>query len=152
MLRILHESEENFFEGIATGDEFWSQYSYPSSKIQARSRTDVIPTARQVIEAKQTMITIFFTGHKLIILDISPKGSKFNQRYLVDCIFPDLERENWNFHRRIPQATFWVHMENPMCPNGSKVASKFEKHRVSRLPTHPIRQTQDSATSGSLEC
>jgi hypothetical protein len=28
MLRILHESEENHFEAIATGDESWFQYCY----------------------------------------------------------------------------------------------------------------------------
>jgi hypothetical protein len=34
MPRLLHESEENHFERIATGDEIWFQYShsYPSSK------------------------------------------------------------------------------------------------------------------------
>jgi hypothetical protein len=35
MLRILHESEENHFEGLAIGDESWFQYSYPSSKMFA---------------------------------------------------------------------------------------------------------------------
>jgi hypothetical protein len=43
MLRILQESEENHFEGMATGDEFWFQYSYPSSKMLTSAPTDVIP-------------------------------------------------------------------------------------------------------------
>jgi hypothetical protein len=40
------------------------------------------------------------------VLDILPKGSKFGQLYFVDYMFPDLEREKVNFHRRIPQTTF----------------------------------------------
>jgi hypothetical protein len=32
MLQILHELEENYFEGIATGDDSWFQYSYQFSK------------------------------------------------------------------------------------------------------------------------
>jgi hypothetical protein len=36
----------------------------------------------------------------------------------------------------MPQLTLWVHMDNFMCPNGSKVVSKFEKHDRSRL-LHP---------------
>jgi hypothetical protein len=70
MLRILHELEENHFEGIAIDDESWSQYSAPSSKMFARSPTDVIPRTWQTIGTIQTMVTIFFTGRKLIVLDI----------------------------------------------------------------------------------
>jgi hypothetical protein len=82
------------------------------------------------------MITIIFTGRNLIVLDILPKGSKSNQLHFIDHIFPDLKRESVNFHRRIPQATLWVHVNNSIYDNGSKVASKIEKHHVSRLP-HP---------------
>jgi hypothetical protein len=49
---------------------------------------DVIPRTRQAIATKQTMITTFFTGRKLIGLDILSKGSKFNEPYFVDYIFP----------------------------------------------------------------
>jgi hypothetical protein len=53
MLRVPPESQENHFEGIATGDEFWFQYSYPSSTMFARSATDVIPRMRQVIRTEK---------------------------------------------------------------------------------------------------
>jgi hypothetical protein len=36
----------------------------------------------------------------------------------------------------MPPATFWVHMDNPMCHDGSKVVSKFDKYQIARLP-HP---------------
>jgi hypothetical protein len=87
-LRILHEPEEDHFEGITTGDESWFQYSYPSSKMFARSATDVIPRTRHANGTKKNMITILFTGCKLTVLDILPKGSRFNQLYFVDYIFP----------------------------------------------------------------
>jgi hypothetical protein len=45
----------------------------------ARSPTDVIPRTRQAIGKKQTMIKISFTGRKVIVLDVVPNGSKFNQ-------------------------------------------------------------------------
>jgi hypothetical protein len=130
MLRILYESEENYFEGITLGDESWFQSSHLSSKMFARSRTDVIPRTQQAIGTKQTVITIFFTGRKLSVLGTLPKGSKFNQLYFVIYIFPDLKRENVNFHRRVAQATSGIKMEDSMCHNESKVASKFEKHHV----------------------
>jgi hypothetical protein len=127
------ESEEKHFEGTARGDESWFQCSYPSSKMFARSPTDVTPRMRQATGAQKTMITMFVTGCQLVALEILPKGSKFNQLYFVDHFFPDLQRENVNFHRQISQATFLVHTDNSVCHNGSKVASKFENYHVPRL-------------------
>jgi hypothetical protein len=42
-----------------------------------------------------------FTGCKLIELGISAKGSRFNQLYFPDWIFPDVKGENVNLHRRL---------------------------------------------------
>jgi hypothetical protein len=106
----------------------------------AQSPTDVIPRTLQVIRTKKIMVTIFFTGRKLTVLDILPKGSKFDQLYFVDYIFPDLKRENENFHCRIPQAIFRVHVDNSICHNGSKVASKSRSTMFHDYCTHPIRQ------------
>jgi hypothetical protein len=46
VLGIPHESEENRFEWIATGDESQFQYSYPPSRMWARSPTNVVPRTR----------------------------------------------------------------------------------------------------------
>jgi hypothetical protein len=82
------------------------------------------------------MITIFFTARQPILLDVLSKGSKFDQQYFIDYMFPDLKTENQNFRRRMPLATVWVHMDNSMGHNGSKFMSKFDRHHIARLP-HP---------------
>jgi hypothetical protein len=82
------------------------------------------------------MITIFFTAHQLILSDVLPKGSKFNEQRFINSVFPDLKMKDRNFHRRMPLATFWLHMDNSMGHNASKVVSKFDKHYIARLP-HP---------------
>jgi hypothetical protein len=87
--------------------------------------------------ARKRTITIFFTAHQLILLDVLPKRSKFNQQYFIDYVFPDLKTENPNFRRRTPLATFWVDMDTLMCHNGSKVGSKFDKHHIARVPLPP---------------
>jgi hypothetical protein len=102
-----------------------------------RAPSEVIPRTRQTIGVKQTMITIFFTACQLILLDVLPKGSKFNQQYFIDCVFPDLKTENLSFRGRTPLATFWVHMDNSMCHNESKVMSKLDKHHNARLSDPP---------------
>jgi hypothetical protein len=96
----------------------------------ARAPSKVIPRTRQTIGAKNIMITISSTARQLILLDILQKGSKFNQHYFIDYVFPDLKTENLNFRRRMPLAIFWVHMDNSMCHSGSKVVSKFNKHHI----------------------
>jgi histone-lysine N-methyltransferase SETMAR len=136
MLRVLQDAESNNLKGIATSDDSWFRYCYPSSTMFARAPSEVIPRTRQTIGAKRTMITIFFTAHQLILLGVLSKGSKFNQHYFIDSVFPDLQMENLNSRRRIPHGTFWVNMDNSICHNGSKVVSKFDKHHIARLP-HP---------------
>jgi hypothetical protein len=59
--------------------------------------SEAVPRIWQTIGAKKTMITIFFTARQLIVVDVLPKGSKFNQHYFVDYLFPDLATENLNF-------------------------------------------------------
>jgi hypothetical protein len=130
ILQILQDAESNDFEGIATGDLSWFRGCHPSSTMFARAPSEVIPGTRQTIGAKKTMITIFFTARQLILLDVLPKGSKFNQQYFINYVFLDLKTENRNFRRRIPRATFWVHMDNSMCHNGSKAVSKFDGHHI----------------------
>jgi hypothetical protein len=136
MLRILQKSEANDFDGITTGKESWFQDIYPSSEILARSPADVIPRTRQGIGAKRIMITLFFTAKKRIVLDVMPKGWKYNQLYFVDDIVPGLKRGKMSFARRKPRSTFWVHMDNSMCQNGAKITSEFQKHHLARMP-HP---------------
>jgi hypothetical protein len=116
--RVLQGAESNDFEGIATSDESWFRYCYSSSTVFAQAPFEVIPRTRQTIGAKKTMITIFFTACQLILLDVHPKGSKFNQQYFIDCVFPDSQTKNRNFRRRMPLATFWMHTDNSMCHNG----------------------------------
>jgi hypothetical protein len=70
------------------------------------------------------------------LLDVLPKGSKFNEQYFIDYVFPDLKTEDLNFRRRIPLATFWVHMDTSTCHHRSKVVSKFDKHHIAQLQ-HP---------------
>jgi hypothetical protein len=124
MLRISQESETKDFDGIATNDESWFQHTTASSKMFARSATDVIPRTRQAVGAKTTLITVFFTAKKLITFDVLPKGTTFNQLYFINKIFSDLKTPNRNFWRQKTGSTFWVHMNTSMCHNRSKVTSK----------------------------
>jgi hypothetical protein len=81
------------------------------------------------------MITIFFSGRKLIPFDILPKGIKANQLAL-SITFSRFAKGKCEFSSLDSTGDFWVHMGNSLWNNGSKVGSRFEKRHISRL-THP---------------
>jgi hypothetical protein len=47
------------------------------------------------------MVTIFFTGTKLLVLGVLPREEKFNQNHFLEVIAPELSRENSNTKRRV---------------------------------------------------
>jgi hypothetical protein len=83
------------------------------------------------------MITVFFTAKTLIMSDVLPRGSAFNQLYFINTIFPDLQTADLTFRHQKTRSTFWLHTENSMCHNGSKVTSKMKKNRISRMLCPP---------------
>jgi hypothetical protein len=89
---------------------------------------------------------------KLIRFDVLPRGSTFNQVYFTNNIFPDLKTANLTFRRRKTGSTFWVHMDDFMCHNGSKVTSKLRRTTFSECRTRLIHQIVARATFGSLGC
>jgi hypothetical protein len=90
----------------------------------AGSPVDGIPRMRQAGGANKTMITLFFTPRKVIVLDVLTKGHKYNQQSFVDYIFPDLEKANLSFHPRMPESTSWVHMETSIELSNQKRESR----------------------------
>jgi hypothetical protein len=42
------------------------------------------------------MVTMFFTGAKLLVLDVFHREEKFNQNHFLAAIAPELSKENSN--------------------------------------------------------
>jgi hypothetical protein len=144
ILRVLQDAESNDFKGIATSDESWFKYYYyyyPSSTMFVRAPSQVIPKTQQTIGAKTTMITIFFTAHQLILLDVLPKGSKLNQQDFIDYVFPDLKTENRNFRRRMRLATFGCTWIIQCVTMGQKSCQNSTNTTLHDYRTHSIRET-----------
>jgi hypothetical protein len=88
VLSMQEMDAEHDFEEIETGDEFWFQYSSDSDSMFAHSRESAVPRIGQDIPGQKTMITIFLTSTRLLVLEARPKGTKFNQNYCIHAIFP----------------------------------------------------------------
>jgi hypothetical protein len=99
MLRILQESETSGLMASqrATSPGFNTLW-HPRKSLSVRQQMSFRRHGRQL--ARETMITVFFTAKKLIVLDVLPRGSTFNQLYFINYIFPDLETANLNFRRQ----------------------------------------------------
>jgi hypothetical protein len=93
LLDMLQLYAEHNFEGIKTGDESWFLYTTYGDLTFATSAREVVPRAKQNISAMKTMVTIFFTSTRLLVLHFIPKGSKFNSDYFVDTVLPNLYSE-----------------------------------------------------------
>jgi histone-lysine N-methyltransferase SETMAR len=136
LLSLLGMYAEHHFEGIATGDESWFQYSSYSDWIFAGSRESVVPRIRRDISRQKTMLTIFFTSTRLLVLEALPKGTEFNQDYFIGAIFPRLYNEKRRIARKEGFPAFSVHIDNSMSHNGNKISEKLSKRSIERAP-HP---------------
>jgi hypothetical protein len=84
---------EHNFEGITTGDESWFFYTTYGDLIFATSAREVVPRNKQNISVMKTMVPIFFTLTRLLVLNLLIKGTKFNQDYFIDTVLPNLYNE-----------------------------------------------------------
>jgi hypothetical protein len=73
--------EQNSFQGIITGDELWFLYAHRYNHTYEASRPEVIPREGHTIGAKKIIIIVFFSGERLLVLEVLPQRKKFNQ----DC-------------------------------------------------------------------
>jgi hypothetical protein len=102
----------------------------------ATSREEVIPRTNATIGAQKVMLTIFFSGVKLISLNALPAGARFTQEYFINGILPDILDEKQRILRRNRRDDFFVHMDNSMCHNGRKVTDEFDNRKLQR-GAHP---------------
>jgi predicted metalloprotease with PDZ domain len=79
-------------------------------------------------------VTIFFTGTKLLVLDVLLREQKFNQDLFLTAIAPELFKENSNAKRRVEKKQLVVHMDNSMCHNGHKIQEYFIRKKDESSP------------------
>jgi hypothetical protein len=93
LLDMLRLYAEHNFEGITTDEESWFLDTTYGDSMFVISAKEVVPRTKQNISAKKTMVIIFFTSTRLLVLNFLPKGTKFNQDYFIDRVIPNLYSE-----------------------------------------------------------
>jgi hypothetical protein len=86
------------------------------------------------MQAKKTMITVFFPQTRLLVLDALPPGQTFTQDYFMTKVPPILREENLRFLRNHSAGTFLLHMDNSRCHSDKKITIEIEHRRFARAP------------------
>jgi transposase len=128
--------QPNAFGGIATGDDSWFQYVSLSNSMFAPSRDLAATRTKDADRTKKTMLTIFVTSRRLIVLKALPKETTYTQHYFISDILPDLDREKLRYRRNNPGHDFFLHLNNSKCHNAKKITGKLQKKHITRAP-HP---------------
>jgi hypothetical protein len=149
-LDMLQLYAEHNFEGITTGNESWFLYTTYGDSMFTTSAREVVPWTKQNISAKKTMVTIFFISTRLLVPNFLPKGTKFNQDYFIDTVFPNLYNEKRRIVKRNGMPGFSVHTDNSMCHNGAKITENLKRDTLRELLTDLIQQTSTRVTFGHL--
>jgi hypothetical protein len=72
-LNLLRHDESAKFWRVAAGDESWFSDCYQSAHCDAKSGVEVPPRAKTTIATQRAIATVFFTGKKLLVLDVLPR-------------------------------------------------------------------------------
>jgi hypothetical protein len=98
--------QPNAFDGIATGDESWFRYVYISNSMFAPSRDLAATRTKDTDRTKKTLLTVFFTSRRLIVLEALPKGTTSPRHYFISRILPDLDGEKLRYRRKNQDENF----------------------------------------------
>jgi hypothetical protein len=121
LLDVLRNDESSGFSHVATGGESWFSYHYKSTHCYAKSREEVATKTKATLVTKKAIVTIFFTGTKLLILGILPRERKFNQGYFLAFVAPRLSKENTRARRRVDMKQLFGHIDNSKCHDVGRI-------------------------------
>jgi hypothetical protein len=150
LLDMLQLYAEHNLQGITTGNKSWFLYTTYKNSMFATSPREVMSRTKQNISAKKTMVTIFFTSTRLLVLNILPKGTKVNQDYFIDTLLPNLYSEKRRIARRKGLSSFSVHKEIQCAITAQRSLKNLRRNTLRELLTHLIHQTSASVTFGYL--
>jgi histone-lysine N-methyltransferase SETMAR len=128
--------QPNAFDGIATGDESCFQYMYMSNSMFAPSRDLAATRTKDADGTKKTMLTVFFTSRRLIVLEALPKETTCTQHDFISDILPDLSGEKLRYRRKNRGQEIFLHKNNSKCHNAQKITGELQKKHITRA-LHP---------------
>ena len=119
-----------------TGDESWFYLKYESPFMYSLSPEKVPHRTSMTISSEKIMVIMFFNGNCLLCCDMLPKGRKYNQRYFIDHIIPEIQLNTDEIEDEPNLENMMIHMDNCRVHKGKLVTNKLEDLKVKSIP-HP---------------
>jgi hypothetical protein len=91
-----------------------------------RSNPSYERCVRAGFQVKKTMVTVFFTATRLIVLNRLPQDQSFTQDYFISENVLSFIKEKLTSRRHHPGVTFPVHIDNSHCHNGRMATAEFD--------------------------
>jgi hypothetical protein len=137
LLQILQMLQPNALDRIAAGDEPWFQYVYLSNSMFVSSRNLAATRTKDADRNKATMLTLFFTTRRLIVLEALPKETTCTRYDFISDISLELDGLKLRYRRKNPGQDFFLHIDISKCHNAKKITAKLPKKHMTRAPHSP---------------
>jgi hypothetical protein len=137
LLQTRQMLQPNAFDGIATADESWFQYAEMSDSVFDPLRDLAALRTKDAPRTKKTMLIVFVTSLRLIVLEALPKRTTFTQHYSISDILPDLDSEKPRDHRKSPGQGLLLQINNSKRHNAKKITGKLQQNTHITRASHP---------------
>jgi histone-lysine N-methyltransferase SETMAR len=138
LLWILSTAKRRGWAKFLTGDESWF-YLSTDHQLVWLPEGETIPTrAKKMIGAHKALFTIFWSPLGLPVVDVLPKGAKFNSQYMVDTIIPELASAGSRCPRSYAKHHTHIHMDNARPHTSIATKSAMDEKRLKCVPHPPF--------------
>lgn len=154
MLQELRTFQKEGFHHIITGDESWFYLRYFHQFMYTDSKENVPKIPKRMISDTKFMYTIFWNPWKFYIVDVLPKGQKFNSEYFINNILEELQTEVYPDGRRKHSKKYSIHMDNAKPHTSVQTKSwisKSEFVQIEHPPYSPDIAPSDFYLFGNLK-
>jgi histone-lysine N-methyltransferase SETMAR len=135
LLRILQVKRDRAWHDIITLDESWFYLSMDHELIWLRHGEKMPERERHTVQSKKFMLTIVWNPRQFHLINVLPKGCKFNSsHYITEILSPLSEWRSADPHGRIRKLI--VHANNAPPHVSRQTIDYFERNGMKRAP-HP---------------
>lgn len=136
IFKCLQKAKKHNYAFILTGDECWFEYTYNYKQKWVLLDDNTNDFTRPSDIQKKTMITCFFNGNGLQIIDVKPKGVKINSSYFIDHVISKLEKLDIVYKAKRQKQMMMLHYDNAPSHNSMLVENYLTRTPFKKVP-HP---------------
>lgn len=136
LLGCIEDRSYKGFTNLLTADESWFYHSTEHPGRWARTPEEVEPRVSKKINAKKTLVVVFWgiTGARLI--HALPTGVAMNSDYLCNVVFPELDKSCKDQGRTTGVKGLRLHWDNARPHTAAATVSMLSELKITTLP-HP---------------